>query len=331
MSPLDVMGIEVLAVRSGWSGFFTMATLVVTVAAAIRLATPYLIAAVGESVGQRSGVLNLGVDGVMLLGAFGAYYTAARTGNPWYGMLVGLGVGAFMGLVFAFITVTLHAEQGISGIGIYLFGLGFSDLLFRQLVGAPRPIAGFDGLFDFTLPDGRPEIAYPDLYNHSLVIYLAFLLVPAVTLLVNRTTFGLNIRAVGETPQAADSLGVSVARTRYATILIANTLAGAAGAVLALEKGIFIQNMTNGMGFIAVALVYFGAWRPLGVLAGSLLFSLVTAAVLQWKTLGILSGAAAQLTEMAPAAITIIALVVVTHRIGQPSALTRPFRRGADR
>ena len=330
MSSLDVMALDVLAVRSGWSGFFTVATLVVTVAAAIRLATPYLIAAVGESVGQRSGVLNLGVDGVMLLGAFGAYYTSARTGNPWYGMLVGLGVGLVMGLVYAFITVTLHAEQGISGIGIYLFGLGFSDLLFRQLVGTPRPIKGFDGVFDFTLPEGRLEIDYPDLYNHSLVIYLAFLLVPAVTLLVNRTTFGLNVRAVGETPQAADSLGVSVARTRYATILIANTLAGAAGAVLALEKGIFIQNMTNGMGFIAVALVYFGAWRPLGVLAGSLLFSLVTAAVLQWKTLGILSGAAAQLTEMAPAAVTIIALVVVSHRIGQPAALTRPFRRGVD-
>ena len=240
----------------------------------------------GESVGQRSGVLNLGVDGVMLLGAFGAYYTTTRTGQPWYGLLVGLGVGVVMGLVYAFITVTLHAEQGISGIGIYLFGLGFSDLLFRQLVGAPRPIRGFDGLFDFTLPEGRLEIAYPDLYNHSLVIYLAFLLVPAVTLLVNRTTFGLNVRAVGEAPQAADSLGVSVARTRYATIILASTLAGAAGAVLALEKGIFIQNMTNGMGFIAVALVYFGAWRPLGVLAGSLLFSLVTAAVLAVEDAG---------------------------------------------
>ena len=331
LAALDLATVEVLAAaRSGWSGFFTLATLVATVAAAIRLATPYLIAAVGESVGQRSGVLNLGVDGVMLLGAFGAYYTTVETGRPWYGLLVGLGIGMVMGLVYAFITVTLHAEQGISGIGIYLFGLGFSDLLFRQLVGTPRPILGFDGVFDFTLPEGRLEIAYPDLYNHSLVIYLAFLLVPAVTLLVNRTTFGLNIRAVGETPQAADSLGVSVARTRYGTILIGNTLAGAAGAVLALEKGIFIQNMTNGMGFIAVALVYFGAWRPLGVLAGSLLFSLVTAAVLQWKTLGILSGAAAQLTEMAPAAVTIIALVVVTHRIGAPAALTRPFRRGAE-
>ena len=332
LDSLDLATVEVFAqARSGWSGFFTLATLVVTVASAIRLAAAYLIAAVGESVGQRSGVLNLGVDGVMLLGAFGAYYTMLRSGQPWYGLLVGLGVGMVMGLVYAFITVTLHAEQGISGIGIYLFGLGFSDLLFRQLVGTPRPIRGFDGLFDSTVPEGRLDIEYPDLYNHSLVIYLAFLLVPAVTLLVNRTTFGLNIRAVGDTPQAADSLGVSVARTRYGAILIGNTLAGAAGAVLALETtGIFIQNMTNGMGFIAVALVYFGAWRPLGVLAGSLLFSLVTSAVLQWQTLGILSGAAAQLTAMAPAAVTIIALVVVTHRIGAPAALTRPFRRGAE-
>ena len=234
-----------------------------------------------------------------------------------------------MGLVYAFITVTLHAQQGISGIGIYLFGLGMSDLLFRQLVGTPKPIGGFEGLFEFSVSETRFDVAYPDLYNHSILVYMAFLLVPAVTLLVNRTTFGMNVRAVGETPEAVDSLGVSVTRTRYSTIIIANSLAGVAGAALSLEKGIFIQNITNGMGFIAVALVYFGAWRPIGVMAGSLLFGFVNALVLQWKTLGIISGATAQLAEMAPAAVTIIALVVVTNRIGQPSALTQPFRRGA--
>ena len=326
---IDLPAGEIFAVRSGWSGFFTLTTLVVTIAAMIRLATPFVAAAVGESIGQRSGVLNLGVDGVMLLGAFGAYYTTLETGSPWLGLAVGVGTGAVMGLVYAFITVTLHAQQGISGIGIYLFGLGMSDLLFRQLVGTPKPIRGFEGLFEFSVGDARLDIPYPDLYNHSILVYMAFLLVPTATLLVNRTTFGMNIRAVGETPEAADSLGVSVARTRYATIIIANSLAGMAGAALALEKGIFIQNITNGMGFIAVALVYFGAWRPIGVMAGSLLFGLVNALVLQWKTLGIISGASAQLAEMAPAAVTIIALVVVTNRIGQPSALTLPFRRGA--
>lgn len=326
---IDFPAGEIFAARSDWSGFFTLTTLVVTIAAMIRLATPFVAAAVGESIGQRSGVLNLGVDGVMLLGAFGAYYTTLETGSPWLGLAVGVGIGAVMGLVYAFITVTLHAQQGISGIGIYLFGLGMSDLLFRQLVGTPKPIGGFEGLFEFSVGDTRLDIPYPDLYNHSILVYMVFLLVPAVTLLVNRTTFGMNIRAVGETPEAADSLGVSVARTRYATIIIANSLAGMAGAALALEKGIFIQNITNGMGFIAVALVYFGAWRPIGVMAGSLLFGLVNALVLQWKTLGIISGASAQLAEMAPAAVTIIALVVVTNRIGQPAALTLPFRRGA--
>lgn len=321
----------VLAARSGWSGFFTVTTLVVIIASTIRLAIPYIIAAVGESIGQRSGVLNLGVDGVMLLGAFSAYYVTLETNSPWQGLGMGLLVGMAMGLIYAFITVTLQAQQGISGIGIYLFGLGFSDLLFRQLVGTPLPIDGFEGLFEFATPDRRLDIPYPDLYNHSIIVYLAFLLVPLASLMVSKTTFGLNIRAAGETPEAADSLGVSIVRTRYATIIIANTLAGLAGAALALEKGIFIQNITNGIGFIAVALVYFGAWRPVGVLAGSLLFSLVTATVLQWKTLGILTGATAQLTEMAPAVITIVALVVVTHRIGQPSALTRPFSRELDR
>lgn len=329
LANIDWIGVETLAAaRSGWGGFFTISTLVIILSSGIRLAVPYLYAAIGEGIGQRSGVLNLGVDGVMLLGGFWAYYVALETGNPYLGLPTALGVGMLMGVFYGYITVSLHAQQGISGIGIYLFGLGLSDLLLRRLVGAPKPIDTLPDLFDFAEPDSIPDIPYSGLYNHSFLVFLAFLIVPASSWLINRTNFGLNVRACGETPEAADSLGISVARTRFTTIVIANALAGVAGATLVLEKGIFIQNITNGSGFIAVALVYFGAWRPMGILAGSLLFSIVTAMVIEMKTLGILSGASSQLTEMAPAAITIIALIIVSHTIGQPSALTRPFRRG---
>ena len=309
------------------SDFITVTFTVATFASGVRLATPYLLAALGETLGQRSGVLNLGVDGVMLLGAFFSYWAVLKTDSIVVGLLVGIGVGLLLGVVYATVTVAFRAEQGISGIGIFLFGLGFSELLFLEWVGTPLPISSFDKLAIPLLSD-IPKIG-DMFFNHNMLVYVSMLLVPGLTLLVNRTTFGLNIRAVGETPEAADSLGVSVARTRSITILMGNGLAGLAGAALAIEIGIFQHNLTNQIGFIAIALVYFGAWRPTGVLAGSLLYGLVTATVNQWKTAGLVTGAASSFTTMAPAALTIIALVVIARRTAdQPAALTLPFVRG---
>lgn len=309
------------------SEFFTISVLVATFAAGMRLATPYLLASLGETIGQRSGVLNLGVDGVMLLGAFFAYWTVLETGSRTLGVAVGLGVGLAMGVVYAVVTLVFNAEQGISGIGIFLFGLGMSELLFIEQVGTPRSIPSFDNVGIPLLSD-IPHVGEM-FFDHSLLVYTAILLVPLLTLLVNRTTFGLNVRAVGEEPEAADSLGVSVARTRTITILIGNGLAGLAGAALTIELGTFQNNLTNGIGFIAVALVYFGAWRPIGVLAGSLLYGLVQSTVTQLKVLGIVSGATASLVTMAPAILTVIALAVIARRSADaPAALTVPFSRG---
>ena len=306
--------------------FLTVSVLLATVASAIRLATPFLLAALGETLGQRSGVLNLGVEGVMLLGAYGAYYATLRTDSVVLGILVSLAVGGVMGIVYGVVTIALKAEQGISGIGIFIFGLGLSDLLFQKQVGTPTPI---DGLGDVAVPllGGLPLVGEV-LFHQNILVYTAFLLVPALWFVMNRTPFGLNVRAVGETPEAADSLGVSVERTRYITIFAGNAMAGLAGGALALELGIFQQNLTNGHGFIAIALVYFGAWRPVGVMAGAMVFGLVSATVLQWKTLGIVVGTTASIVGMFPAVLTILVLVLVSRRTGQPSALTRPFQRG---
>jgi len=308
------------------SDFLTVSVLLATLASGIRLATPFLLAALGETIGQRSGVLNLGVEGVMLLGAYGAYYATLRTDSVLLGIVVGLVVGGVMGIVYGVVTLALKAEQGISGIGIFIFGLGLSDLLFQKQVGTPTPI---DGLGDVAIPllGDLPWVGEV-LFHQNVLVYAAFLLVPAMWFVIHRTPFGLDVRAVGETPEAADSLGVSVERTRYITIFVGNAFAGLAGAALALELGIFQQNLTNGHGFIAIALVYFGAWRPAGVMAGSLVFGLVSATVLQWKTLGIVVGTTASIVGMFPAVLTILVLVLVSRRTGQPSALTRPFERG---
>ncbi len=224
------------------------------------------------------------------------------------------------------IAVTLKAEQGISGIGVYLFGLGMSDLLFQKLVGTPVPIDTFPQL-DIPLLSDIPYVG-EIFFQHSLVIYLAFLSIPVATFVINRTTFGMKIRAVGEYPDAADTLGVSVAGVRYATEIIGGTLAGIAGAVLAITLGIFQQNLTNGAGFIAIALVYFGAWRPTGIMLGALLFGFVNALVLELKTQDIIPRDLSNLASMAPAIITILALVFVARRFRAPSALTKPFTRG---
>lgn len=293
----------------------------------VRLATSYLYAALGETFGQRSGVLNLGVDGVMLLGAFGGYYTVLQTENLALGMLVAIGIGLVMGVIMAVVSVTLKAEQGISGIGVYLFGFGMSDLLFRSLVGTPRPVNGFSRLPIPILSD--IPIIGETFFQHNLLVYIAFLLVPVAGFVLNRTTLGLRIRAVGQNPEAADTLGVSVNRIRYFTVILGNVLAGVGGASLSIALlGIFQQNLTNGQGFIAVALVYFGAWRPRGVMLGALLYGLVAALVLAGNTLGIIPRSASDIAAMMPALITIIALVIAVQRVHQPAALTKAYERG---
>jgi general nucleoside transport system permease protein len=308
------------------SEFFTTAILTATVASGIQLAAPFLLASLGETIGQRSGVLNLGVDGIMLLGAFTSYYVALETGNLVLAVLAGLAVGVACGLGTAFISVTLRAEQGISGIGVYLFALGLTSLLFLKLVGTPMPIDQ-PGKVEVPFLSDLPFLG-ETLFQQDLLVYIAFALVPVVAFLLNRTTFGLNVRAVGENPAAADSVGVGVARTRYATVTIGSALAGLAGATLLIDIGIFQQNITNAQGFIAVALVYFGAWRPLGVLAGSLLYGLTQATVLSWKGLGIIPVSMSDLASAAPAVITVLALLTVARFFRQPAALGKPYLRG---
>jgi simple sugar transport system permease protein len=307
------------------SDLFTATVLIGILASGIRLATPYLYAAIGEAFGQRSGVLNLGVEGQMLLGAFAAFYVAFTTGNLWLGMLAAVAVGALMGLAMAFVSINLQAVQGISGIGFYLFGLGMSDLLFQKLLGTVETVKGFPAVNIPFLSD--IPVVGEILFQQNILVYGAFALVPIASFVLNRTTLGLKIRSVGENPEAADSLGVSVSRVRYFTIILGGILSGIAGASLSIANlNVFQQNMTSGLGFIAVALVYFGGWRPWGVLLGALLFSMVNSLQLWVQVLGI--PIPSDFAVMMPYVLTILALVVTVQRVRSPSALTRPFERG---
>lgn len=296
----------------------------------IRLATPYLYAAIGETFAQRSGVLNLGVEGMMLMGAFSGFYAVFITGSLWLGVLTAALVGALMGLAMAFVSVTLKAEQGISGIGFYLFGLGASSLLFKVMLGSVEGVNGFPTLH-VCLPTGYCLSQIPVLgqifLGHNIMVYIAFALVPVAWWVLNKTTWGLSIKAVGQNPQAADTLGVSVARVRYFTVTFGGLMAGVAGSSLSISLlNIFQEGMTNGQGFIAVALVYFGSWTPVGVLAGALLFSLVNALQLWVQVLGL--NIPSDVAVMMPYLLTIIVLAFPFRRALQPAALTKPFERG---
>ena len=304
--------------------FFSVTVLVGILASGIRLATPYLYAALGETFGQRSGVLNLGVEGQMLLGAFSAFYVVRMTGNLWLGILVAILVGAAMGLAMAYVSVNLQAQQGISGIGFYLFGLGLSDLLFNKLLGTVETVSGFRPV-DIPVLSDIPYLG-EIFFRQNILVYIAFALVPVAWFVLNKTTLGLKIRAVGENPEAADSLGVSVFRIRYFTLTLGGILSSIAGASLSIALlNVFQQNLTSGLGFIAVSLVYFGGWRPWGVLVGALLFSMVNSLQLWVQVLRI--PIPSDIAVMMPYVLTILALVVTTQRVRGPSALTKPFKR----
>ncbi|OQA15811.1 MAG: beta-methylgalactoside transporter inner membrane component [Chloroflexi bacterium ADurb.Bin360] len=306
------------------SELFTVQVLLGILTSGIRLATPYLYAGIGETFGQRSGVLNLGVEGQMLVGAFAAFYVARTTGNLWLGVLAALMAGALMGLAMAFVSITLRAKQGISGIGFFLFGLGLSDLLFQTLLGSVQTVSGFRPLAIPLL--SKIPVLGEILFNQNLLVYGAYLLVPLAAFVMDKTTLGLKIRAVGENPEAADSLGVNVSLVRYITVTMGGMLSGLAGASLSIALlNVFQQNLTSGLGFIAVALVYFGGWRPWGVLAGALLFSMVNALQLWVQVLGL--PIPSEFAVMMPYVLTIVALVVAVQRVRPPTALTKPFVR----
>ncbi len=305
--------------------FLTEAVIVGILASGIRLATPYLYAAIGETLSQKSGVLNLGVEGQMLVGAFTAFFVTFRTGSLWLGLLAAMLAGALMGLAMAFVSIKLQAKQGISGIGFYLFGLGLSDLLFQKFLGTVETVNGFRPIHIPWLSD--VPILGKVFFSHNILVYGAYFLVFVAWFVLNKTTLGLKIKAVGDSPQAADSLGVSVSKVRYLTVILGGIMSGIAGASLSIALlNVFQQNMTSGLGFIAVALVYFGGWRPVAVMGGALLFSMVNSLQLWVQVLNI--PIPSDFAVMMPYVLTIIALLITVKRVRPPAALNKPFERG---
>ena len=290
----------------------------------VRLATPFLLAALGEMFNQRAGVYNLGVEGVMMMGAFTGFWFALRSGSPWVGILAAIVTGILMGLLMGFVSITLQAEQGISGIGLYMFGVGLAGYLFRILVGYITNVNGFQPIH-FPILSDTPVIGEV-FFSHNWMVYFAFLMVPVAWFVLNKTTWGLKVRTVGMTPAAADTLGLSVAGIRYTCLVIGSIGAALAGAFLTLgHTNMYADNITAGRGFIAVALVYFGRWTPGGILGGVFFFSFVDALQLWIQVLGL--KIPYEFAVMSPYVFTIIALIIAARRVWEPAALGKPFNR----
>lgn len=295
--------------------------------AGIPLAVPLLLAGLGEMFNQRAGVFNLGVEGVMMMGAFVGFLIVLNFNSPLLGFIAAIAVGGILGLLMSVVTVKFKAKQGISGIGLYMLGWGLSGTLFRVYVGGPTTIKGIN-TFSFPLL-GKIPIIGEIFFQNNILVYIAFLLVPVAWYMLNKTSWGLKVRAVGTNPQAADTLGIKVDRIRTQCIILGSMMAGLAGAYLTIaQTHIFADNLTAGRGFIAVALVYFGKWKPMGIMWGTLLFSLAHALQRSIQVYGI--NFPYEIAVIIPYLLVIVVLAMsYKSQVKGPAALGKPFNRGA--
>lgn len=309
-----------------------LSIVVLLLAAGVRTGTVILFATVGEIFAERAGVLNLGVEGMMLMGAMTGYGVTWLTGNPWIGLAAALVVGGLMALLHAVVTVSLRADQVVSGLALTFLGAGMSAVLGAPLV----EVRGVARLPEFDIPGlAQIPVLGPILFQHNVVVYLGFLLVPLAWYYIYRTRPGMELRAIGEYPAAADVLGISVYRQRYMYVIFGGMLAGAAGAALSLAvTPLWLEGMTSGIGWIAVGMVIFARWDPVLALVGAYLFGAINRLPLDIQNVGFFlsNPQLGYFLKMLPYLFTILVLVVgarqaMRRRIGAPAALGVPYLR----
>ena len=310
--------------------------------AGVASGTVLLYATIGEIFSERSGILNLGLEGMMLIGAMSGFSTALVTGSPWLGVLAAMLVGGLLSQVHALITIQFQADQVVSGLALTFLGTGLS-LVFGEGLSKAGAVSL---LPSYTIPGlSSIPILGPILFtNQNIMVYIGFLFVPLAWYYINRTRPGMHLRAIGEFPAAADALGINVARLRYFYVFVGGTLAGLAGATisLAISPGWFSQLTTSGQGWIAIGLVIFAQWDPFRAALGSYAFGALRRMILDIQGPSTLLGLRNPFfynpywgffLQMIPFAFTIIVLVIgsreaIRKRLGAPAALGLPYIRG---
>ncbi len=291
--------------------FFTSAVIFGVLLAALRIATPLLLAALGELVCESSGILNLSLEGTMTIGAFAGFYVGNQTGNLFLGLVAAALGGAFLALVMALMTVTAKVNQVVAGLALNILGMGLAFFWYRSVFDAGTSI----------------DIPTVETFTTPWLTYLAFFMVPVVWIFLYRTKYGLELRSVGHNPEACDMRGVGIISRQYVAVVFGGVMAGLAGSYLSLgSTGLFFPDIISGRGWIALAIVIFGNWRATWVLVGSLLFGFLEAAQLSLQASDV--DLPYQLLLALPFVLTIVALVFNRSRSRVPLALTIPYHRG---
>lgn len=302
--------------------YFVNATVL---AAALRMATPLIFTSLGGIFAERSGVINIGLEGMMLVGAFTGMLTSYFTGQPWLGLIGALIAGALMGLVHAVAAVTYKVNQVVSGTAINIFAVGVTVFLLRWIFDVAGTSPSVSRVPVVTIPlVNRIPVIGQIVGTHNIMVYLALVLVVIVHIFLFKTVWGLRLRSVGEHPKAADTVGIDVFLTRYLAVITSGALAGLGGAYLSIAHlSRFGDQMTAGRGFIALAAMIFGKWTPFGALGASLLFGFANAVQMRLQELGIPS----QFVQMVPYILTMIALAGFIGRATPPKAIGKPYKK----
>jgi simple sugar transport system permease protein len=292
-------------------------------------ATPLILAALGELITERSGVLNLGVEGMMLVGAIGGFATALTTGSLTLGFIAAAFSGMALSLIFAFLTLSMQTNQVATGLALTLFGLGLSAFVGRPFAG--QPLSGLQPL-DIPLLTGLPIVGQL-LFHYDIMVYLSLVLYAVIAWFLTRTRPGLMMRAVGESPKVAHSIGKPVILIRYLAVMFGGACAGVAGGYLSMAlTPTWVEGMSAGKGWIALALVVFATWKPLRVLLGAFLFGGVT--VMQLHAQGFGVKVPSEFLSMLPYIATVVVLVIIcrdpkTILLNQPASLGKSFHPDA--
>lgn len=313
------MGIEVLL------GLFTVEFFY----AAIRMASPIALAALGEVYLEKAGILNLGIEATMLMGAFFGVLGSALSGSALVGVLTAMAAGILTNLVFGFLVITMRANQIVTGAALNITALGMTSFLSRVIFGVRSLPVQVQGVKPLTIPllSDIPVIGRI-LFDQTPLVYFTYIMVIVMTFVLYRTTWGLKIRSVGEHPRAADTLGINVIRWRYGCVLLAGALGGIAGSILSLAQlSTFVDNMIAGRGFIALAAVIFGRWNPIGAAAAALVFGAADA--MQMRVQAFSLNIPSDFLLLLPYLITLIGVIIFRGKAAAPVALTKPYEKEA--
>ena len=305
----------------------TLAFLTGFLASAIRSAVPIAIAALGEAISERSGILNIGIEGILLFGAFAGFAAAYQTGNQWLGLLAGAISGALLGLLMGVVSIRYTANQIVAGLGIWIFCQGLTSFINRRMYGVTETILTVEMFKPIRLPVlGSIPILGDTLFNQNILVYFTLMIIPILTFILKRTSWGLNIDAVGENPHAADAAGINVPKVRYLAVSFGGMMAGLAGAYLPLALfGIFTTDLSTSLGWMAIAVVYFGKWRPWAIVGGSIVFGAANALSFRLQALDF--PVPYQFLLMIPYITTLLFVIFFVRGGMGPSALAVPFRR----